>query len=85
MGNNYYCESGNNAAVPSHATIYLSDPVWDGQDCPANSKCCIQLGMLWFYRTTPVLLSGNIEVRICKTAPHSDEDTAIEEMEIFVL
>ena len=30
-------------------------------------------------------LSENIEVRICKTAPHSDEDTAIEEMEIFVL
>ena len=62
-----------------------SDPVWDGKDCPANSKCCAQLGMPLFYRTAPVLLSGNIEVQICKTAPHSDEDTAIEEIEIFVL
>ena len=84
--NNYYCESGNNAAVsPTFATFYLSDPLWDGQDCPGNSKCCTQLGMPWFYRKSIVPLSENIEVRICKTEPHSDEDTAIEEMEIFVL
>ena len=30
-------------------------------------------------------LGENIEVRICKSEPHRDEDTAIEEMEIFVL
>ena len=82
--NNYYCESGNNvAANPTRATFYLSDPLWDGQDCPANSACCIQLGMPWFYRRSIAPLSESIEVRICKTASHSDEDTAIEEMEIL--
>ena len=86
VGNNYYCESGNNAATyPTSATFYMSDPLWDGQNCPANSKCCIQLGMPWFYRRNIVPLSENIEVRICKDEPHNDEDTAIEEMEIFVL
>ena len=30
-------------------------------------------------------LSENIEVQICKDQSHSDEDTAIEEMEIYVL
>ena len=30
-------------------------------------------------------VSESIEVRICKTQLHSDEDTAIEEMEIFML
>ena len=44
-----------------------------------------QLGMPWFYRKSLVPLSESIEVRICKTESHSDEDTAIEEMEIFVL
>ena len=84
--NNYYCESGNNAAAnPTLATFYLSDPVWDGQDCPANSKCCIQLGMPWFYRRSIVTVSENIEIRICKNEPHRDEDTAIEEIEVFVL
>ena len=41
--------------------------------------------MPWFYRKSIASLSENIEVRICKTAPHSDEDAAVEEMEIFVL
>ena len=50
-----------------------------------TSGCCAQLGMPWFYRRTPVPLSENIEVRICKTELHSDEDTAIEEMEIYIL
>ena len=83
--NSYYCESGNNVqGDPTRTKFYLSDPVWDGQDCPANSNCCAQLGMPWFYRKSIVPLSKNIEIRICKTEPHSDEDTAIEEMEIFV-
>ena len=85
VDNNYYCESGNNAASsPNVATFYTSDPLWDGRDCPANSKCCIQLGMPWFYRKSIAPLNGNIEVRICKTELHNDEDTAIEKMEIFV-
>ena len=86
VGTNYYCESGNNAqGDPTHATFYLSDALWDGKNCPANSKCCAQLGMPWFYRKIIVPLNNNLEVRICKTEPHSDEDTAIEEMEVYVL
>ena len=41
--------------------------------------------MPWFYRMTLVPLSENIEVRICKDNPYGDEDTAIEEIEIFGL
>ena len=81
---NYYCESGTNSS-PHISSLYLSDPLWDGHGCPSNSGCCAQLGMPWFYRRTPVPLSENIEVRICKTEQYSDEDTAIEEMEIYIL
>ena len=70
---------------PTLATFYLSDPLWDGQDCPANGECCLQLGMPWFYRRSIVAVSESIEVRICKNELHSDEDTAIEEIEIFLL
>ena len=80
----YYCESGTNSQL-NHDTFYLSDQLWDGQNCPTNSGCCAQLGMPWFYRRTPVPLSENIEIRICKDQPHNDEDVAIEEMEIYVL
>ena len=81
---NYYCESGTNVG-PNVNSFYLSDPLWDGQDCPSNSGCCAQLGMPWFYRRTPVPLSENIEVRICKDQTHNDEDIAIKKMEIYIL
>ena len=81
---NYYCESGSNVA-PKDNLLYLSDPLWDGQNCPSNSGCCAQLGMPWFYRRTPVPLSENIEVRICKDQTHNDEDIAIKKMEIYIL
>ena len=84
VDSNYYCESGTDVQ-PVSTLFYLSDPLWDGQDCPANSGCCAQLGMPWFYRRTPIPLSESIEVRICKDELYADEDTAIEEMEIYVL
>ena len=48
----YYCESGgiNKPAIVN--SFYLSDPLLDGQNCPANSGCCAELGMPWFYRRT---------------------------------
>ena len=80
----YYCESGTNSPA-NHDAFYLSDQLWDGQNCSANSGCCAQLGMPWFYRRAPVPLSENIEVRICKDEQYSNEDIAIEEMEIYII
>ena len=81
---NYYCEGGTNVSSAG-SSFYLSDPLWDGHDCPSNSGCCAELGMPWFYRRTPVPLREDIEVRICKDEVYINEDTAIEEMDIFVL
>ena len=78
---NYYYECGSNVEQ-QRSSIYLSNPLWDGQGCPAKSGCCAQLGMPWFYRRTPVPLSKNIEVRICEDQGYDDEDTAIEKMAI---
>ena len=84
--NNYYCENGSDSTTKANSNLfYLSDPLWDGDGCLTNSGCCSQLGMPWFYRKTIVPLSENIEVRICKDEPYSDEDTAVEEVEIYVL
>ena len=80
----YYCESGTTGPA-IHANFYLSDPLWDGKGCPAGNGCCAQMGMPKFYRKTLEPSSENIEVRICKNEPHSDEDVAIEELYIYVL
>ena len=81
---NYYCESGTTGPA-IHANFYLSDPLWDGKGCPANSGCCAQMGMPKFYRKTLEPSTDNIEVRICKDEAHSDEDVAIEELDIYIL
>ena len=80
----YYCESGTTGPA-AHANFYLSDPLWDGKGCPADSGCCAQMGMPKFYRKTLEPSSENIEVRICKNEGHSNEDIAIEELDIYVL
>ena len=81
---NYYCESGTTGPA-DNPNFYLSDPLWDGKGCPANNGCCAQMGMLKFYRKTLEPSTDNIEVRICKDEAHSDEDVAIEELDIYVL
>ena len=83
VGNQYYCESGDVGTfyiVP----IYLSDPLWDGAGCSSGNGCCAHIGMPWFYRKLPISLAEDFEVRICKDSPMSDEDIAIEKLELYV-
>jgi len=81
---NYYCESGvvGNSNVDLY---YLSNPLWDGNGCTIGSGCCAQIGMPWFYRRLPVPVNDDFEVRICKDDPHSNEDIAVEKLDIFVI
>ena len=83
VGNNYYCESGD-VAEADVSTYYLSDPLWDGSGCTSGNGCCAQIGMPWFYRKLPVCVAEDFEVRICLNQPHSNEDVAVEKLEIFV-
>ena len=83
VGNDYYCESGNSAALNA-ATYYLSDPLWDGKGCDVRSGCCTEIGKPWFYRKLPVPTTGDFEVRICKNEAHANEDIGIEQLELYV-
>ena len=68
-----------------HVRFYTSDPLWDGQCCPIDNGCYAQIGMPKFYRKTLEPSNENTEVHICKSERHSNEDVAIEELNIFVL
>ena len=83
VGNDYYCESGDVGKADINI-YYLSDPLWDGSGCTSGNSCCAQIGMPWFYRKLPVCVVEDFEVRICKNDHHSDENVAVENMEIFV-
>ena len=82
VGNDYYCESGSGGI--SSFGYFLSDPLWDGSGCSSGNGCCAQIGMPWFYRKLPVCVDDDFEVRICKDEDHSDEDAAVEKVELYV-
>ena len=84
VGNNYYCESGD-VGERDPTLYYLSDPLWDGHGCTSGNGCCAQVGMPWFYRKLPVTVADNFEVRICLRDPHSNEDIAVEKVELYVM
>ena len=84
VGNDYYCESGDVGTADVNS-YYLSDPLWDGSGCTAGNGCCAQIGMPWFHRKLPVPVADDFEVRICKSEGHSNEDIAIEKLELYVL
>ena len=83
--NDYYCESGNVGQKVDLNAYYLSDPLWEGTGCASGNGCCAQIGMPWFYRKLPLSVAEDFEIRICKDEPHSNEDVAVEKIELYVL
>ena len=81
--NDYYCESGD-VGTQDVTSYYLSDPLWDGHGCTNGNGCCAKIGMPWFYRKLPVSVAEDFEVRNCKNEPRSNEDLAIEKLELYI-
>ena len=83
ISNHYYCESGNPNEEFSHITLYLSDPLWDGQQC--EEECCTGTNSLpWFNTQLPAPTTDTIEVSLCCDQTTMDEDVPIALLEIYV-
>ena len=85
IGNNYFCESGNNASSASN-TLYTSDPLWDGQGCGSlESPCCNVPGIPWFHRDYGSNTTTDyIELRVCTSLSSSSEDAPVSYYKIYV-
>ena len=84
VGQNYFCESGM-SNLASSGTAVSSEPLWDGEGCPATSSCCQFNNPPYFCRTLPSTTTDNIEIRICgDTLSTSSEDTHIDFIEIYI-
>ncbi len=86
ISNDYYCESGNPAQPSGYAPVlYTDDPLWDGYKCRGlESDCCKSSSLPWFHKQLNTTTNDYIEVRVCSDQGTSNEDTAIEQLEIFV-
>ena len=85
VGNNYFCESGNNASTWSRM-LYTSDPLWDGQGCDSlESSCCNVPGIPWFHRDYGnTTTTDYIELRVCANQETADENSPVGFYEIYI-
>ena len=64
IGDHYFCDTGSAGPGYNSATLFTSDPLWDGEGCGTFSTCCQLNGPPWFYRTLPhTATSDDIELR----------------------
>ena len=84
VGNDYFCESGLNAAYSHRYIFYPDDVLWDGQDCTSTSTCCQVNNPPWFTKNLPTATTDNIELRICTSYIPQFDDIPFELIELYV-
>ena len=83
--NNYFCESGiPHSDVIFPRKVYFTDPLWDGDGCEEMNNCCSFNTPPWFHRQFSQPTTDDIEMRVCRNEDATNEDVAIEMVEIYV-
>ena len=85
VGTDYFCDTGLRRFVSTLSPEFLgADPLWDGEGCGARNTCCSFNTPPWFYKQLPQPTTDDIEMRVCRDEGASNEDIAIEMVEIYV-
>ena len=82
IGNDYYCDSGVENDSVALGQFY-STPLWTAEGC-APPDCCFPSKIPWFCKTLPVPTTDYIEIRNCHSGPASNEDTALDLIELYI-
>ena len=82
VGEDYFCESGNTEAWIH--TFYPNDILWDGEDCLPRSTCCSRRNPPYFVKQLPTSTTDDVEARICLDEVSSNENIAVELVELYV-
>ena len=85
VGENYYCQSGNNQLTYNFGVYYLDNPLWNGAGCEnINDNCCAKVDTPWFYREFTTRQEENLEVRICTNQPYHNEGVLIDQLALYI-
>ena len=84
VGNDYFCEAGTQVNTLPATIITEYDPLWDGFDCYPSNPCCSFNNPPWFYKQLPQPTTDDLEMRVCRDEDVSNEDIALESVEIYV-
>ena len=83
IDNDYFCDTGSRQRF-QYETFYHEDPLWDGRGCGPNSTCCTFNSPPWFCKHLPHPTTDDIEVRVCGDENVSNEDTPLEQIELYI-
>ena len=84
VGTDYFCDTGLPTFTGAHPGFRGDDPLWDGAGCEPPSTCCSFNSPPWFYKQLPQPTTDDIEMRVCRNEVASNEDIAIENIEIYI-
>ena len=80
IGNDYFCESGDNGRTTTSQEHRLDDPLWDGRQC--FGECCNSPYFIKTLNSGPT--SDPLEIRLCNFNFPGSENILVEEIEIYV-
>jgi hypothetical protein len=83
VGEDYFCETGNTNNASPNGQHFL-EPLWDGEGCGSQNTCCSFNTPPWFYKQLPQHTTDDIEMRVCTNEPRSNEDIAIQIIDIYI-
>ena len=86
VGSDYYCESGDPDSGIDLNRMYTNDPLWDGKNCRSlETPCCNTHSLIpWFHKKLGYTTTDYIEMRLCFSEGTNDEDSPVEQYEIYV-
>ena len=76
VSTDYFCDTGRRGRLNNIA-------LWEQAQCNTNT-CCPFNNPPWFYRQLPRPTTDDIDMRVCRDQPRSDEDIQIQVIEIYV-
>ena len=82
VGNDYFCDTASVGHFQFR--FYSDDPLWDGAGCGPHNTCCSFNRPPWFFKQLPFTTTDDVEMRVCRDQKGSDEDIAIEKIDIYV-
>ena len=64
VGDSYFCDTGAHTFIIDY-TLYMNDPLWDGEGCGGSSTCCNFSSPPWFCQHLKYHTSDDLELRLC--------------------
>ncbi|XP_064401534.1 uncharacterized protein LOC135347458 [Halichondria panicea] len=81
VGNDYFCDTGSEHKLHS---LNPDDPLWDGAGCGSNNECCTFRNPPWFYKKLGKNIENNVDMRLCRDEPVTNEDVLLEKIDLYV-